>query len=342
MTTIHIIGIGAQTVLGRTAATTATSVGAGLSRLTVHPSVADKSGELVTVAMADFLPEDMPVVDRMVELALPAIHESLAPLARVRLNPETSVPLVLGLPFPRPGLSDTYEQEITKGIVRGLSGLGLIPGARAIAAGHNSGLLAIERAVQMIREGVCSLCLAAAVDSYLSPETLTWLDDTSRLRSSDNPSGFFPGEGAGALLLASDEMLRSLPSFGRVVAAANAQEPALELWERVLEGLPDERTISQTISDLNGQKFRTDEWSSSFNNQHHRFDEELSFLSPAMSFGDVGAASGTIFSAMMMINFELDGSQDLYGFVSTSNPGHSHACALIANEPDEGSEEAVP
>jgi 3-oxoacyl-[acyl-carrier-protein] synthase I len=346
MTTIHIIGIGAQTVLGRTAATTASSVGAGLSRLTVHPTVADKSGELVTVAMADFLPEDMPVVDRMVELALPAIAEAMNPLEHWRSSASLELPLFLGLPAPRPGLPDSFVRDVSRGIVRGLGGMTPISSIQTIPHCHASGLMAIERGIAVMRDGACSMCLAGGVDSYISNDTLRWLDENRVLRSADTPSGFFPGEGAGFCLLVSGDVVGDLPRFGRLHAVSTDREPQneapLELWGRVLDALPPERTIAQTICDINGQRENADAWSRAFVSHQERFDAELSFLSPAMSFGDVGAASGPVFISLLTVDFELDGSPELFGFVSTSTLYGPKAAALISNDFAELDDEGAP
>ena len=363
MKSVDIIGLGAQTVVARTAAAAFASVGAGISRLTCHPIAVDRHGEMIAVAMASYLAEDLPVIDRMIELALPALGQAFSSSGHRRVaSDELMIPLVLGLPSPRPGLQGSYDRAISMGLRHRLGEGSPVSSVQTILGGHTAGSMAIERAFEMIRDGLYPIVLAGGVDSYIDPDTLRWLDESGQLRADHNIDGFFPGEGAGFCLLASEDagtVLDGVTRLGRLVAAATVGEeeeprklsevPPVELigetdgaaprapasideaWERVLGALPSEAVVSLTINDLNGQKQRSDWWSATFMAFHERFASALSFLSPALFMGDVGAASGPIFAAMMTAGFSNMSPRPRWGFLTTSTMSGPRSATLVAS-----------
>lgn len=342
MKDVYIIGLGAQTTVGRTVASTSAAIGASLSRLTVHPKAVDSHGELVTVAMASYLAEDLPVVDRMVELALPAINEALGLLFLHEPVVESAVPLILGLPNERPGHPPTFVRDVTAGIVRGFGRSSKISGVQTVIAGHSAGLIAIEQAIGMIREGQCSICLAGGCDSYIAPDTLRWLDETGRLRSNNNISGFFPGEGAGFCLLASEEIDLAKSPFARVVAIATAgadpgssngaphpKKPS-PAWTLAMESLPEEGEVSQVLCDLNGQKSRADEFRESLMSCIQHFSRDFFFTSPALDWGDVGAASGPLLVGLTISPETSVQPRGPFGLVSTTSDRGPRSALLLS------------
>ena len=60
---------------------------------------------------------------------------------------------------------------------------------------------AIADAIGNLNEKKLDYCLIGGIDSFLEEKTLHWLHNTGRLKTSENPYGFHPGE-AGAFLLA--------------------------------------------------------------------------------------------------------------------------------------------
>lgn len=353
MNDVHIVGIGAHTTVGRTMTTSAAAIGAGLSRLTVHPRVFDSRGEYVTVSMASYVADDLDIVDRMAKLALPAINEALGPLSFHETCQGSTIPLVLGLPRERPGLPNTFVRDITSKIVKHLGPTSTISRVRTILADHSAGLMAIEEAVEMIRGGEHAMCLAGGCDSYITPETLLWLDETGQLRSNDNITGFYPGEGAGFCLLASDEAWRD-SSFARVISMAtvvaqhdssqstphpNEPSPA---WQIVMEDLPDDGDVARVFCDLNGQRSRAEEFSASLRSNIEKFASDFLFTSAAMNWGDVGAASGPLLVGLSIAPEMSTRPRGPFGLVSTSTDNGPLSAMLLAVRPMARSTEEIP
>ena len=65
-------------------------------------------------------------------------------------------------------------------------------------------LLAIDAASRGLTQAPGAYCVVAAVDSYLMPETIEWIESCDQLHGAGNLNnawGFIPGESASALLL---------------------------------------------------------------------------------------------------------------------------------------------
>ncbi len=310
---VHIVGLGAQTVLGRTAPSSATAARAGIGRRGPHPFATDRGGEPVIVSMIGNLHERLPLIDRMRALAYFGIEEALRPLGRLTEAPPP-IPLVLGLPDPAEELGNPPEDEVAaqlRGLFAESSKIGRI---ETVPAGHAAGSMALDRATRLVRDGVSPMCLAGGVDTFMDPPVLRALEEQGRLRTGRSPRGFIPGEGAGFCLLASGRAMSGLSSLGRVVATAAAQEeivvktdsvcPAIALkkiWAEVLKPLPAGEDITQLTSDMNGEPFRENEFQAAFPSSQGYFEGSFSFFAPSAHWGDVGAASGPLFVIMAAV-----------------------------------------
>ena len=179
-----------------------------------------------------------------------------------------------------------------------------------ICIGHAGTISAIERASQMITNDRLARVIILAVDSYLDPITLEWLQDNERLKSPLNPVGVAPGEAAISLLVESLESSKARNSVMRL----RIGKPALGFEKDNLfsgelsQGVGLSKAISSAllsaglalpfpgtvISDMNGEYWRANE----LGNVRVRTQNELSsaanFSYPAMSVGEIGAASGAL------------------------------------------------
>lgn len=344
MKEVYVIGLGAHTSVGRTMASSAAAVGANVGMLKLHPTAVDTHGERVTVAMASYLEKDLPVVDRMIELSVPAIDEALRLLRHVD-SVESAIPLILGLPVERPGLPASFVKDVSSGIVRSSGRGSMLSGVQTVVAGHSAGLIAIEQAIAMIREGKCSVCLAGGCDSYISTETLEWFDSNGWLRSNNTTTGFFPGEGAGVCLIASEESDLARSPLAKVLAVATfpkgrekpsggSRRPHLSAsWEAVLHSLPPEGAVDQLLCDLNTQKARSDEFSFSLTKCIQQFSRDFFYTTPAMSWGDVGAASGPLLIGLTIAPQTSSQPRGPIGLVSTSSENGVRSAALLSVGP---------
>jgi 3-oxoacyl-[acyl-carrier-protein] synthase-1 len=305
-----VIGCGARTSIGLSAPESTAAVRAGISRIGDHPYVVDRVGELMVVARASYLDDEVRGVERFFELGAHAAREALAVLN----GPESEIPpipLLLGLPAERPGFTHDLAAEVARRF-EGLSeGRARISGVQTATIGHSAGTLAIEAACGRIVSDVDDLVLVGGIETYMQPETLEWLDFEGHLHSSSNRWGFIPGEAAGFCLLASAAAIErhGLSKLGQVVGAATAREENLrqsdsvctgdgltEAFRRAAEPLAlSGRKVDQMICDMNGDRYRTDEFGFAITRTAENFVDASEFLTPADCWGDVGAASGPLF-----------------------------------------------
>lgn len=183
-------------------------------------------------------------------------------------------------------------------------------GGAAIAGTDHAGTAsAVQEAERLFSRGQADRVLLLAVDSYLDPLTLQWLDADQRLKTADRPTGLMPGEAAVSLLLESSGSARrrGAPVLARVSAAAVAREPhpltsgetntAIGLTTCLGEALAaaglSGHYTGDIVSDLNGESWRSLEWGTALVRLSDRLESPLLHM-PCVSLGDTGAASGAL------------------------------------------------
>jgi 3-oxoacyl-[acyl-carrier-protein] synthase-1 len=284
-------------------------VRAGVTALGEHPFLIDQAGRPMPGAVDAALDPHEGGPGRLVALAESALREACAPLTGAG-TPRPRLPVFLGLPEVRPGFTDREAEAVRSGLAR-LGGLPVeIAEVRAFAHGHAAGWSALAEAAERMESGSCDACLVGGVDSYFDPETMEWLDANRQLVGTVARSGFVPGEGAGFCLLMTESCRDrlGLPPLAHVRAVALGQEAKLIKSTDVCigEGLtaavrnavaglrsPADR-ISEVLCDINGERYRADEWAFVSLRLSGYFDDPTAYLSPAECWGDVGAATGPL------------------------------------------------
>lgn len=308
---VDIVAIGARTPIGLNAATSAAALRAGIMRVQEHPTLLDRDGEPVNGALDARLDPALDGPLRLCALLEPALREaSLAVVAHGSLR--TALPLFLALPEPRPGFAAEAAAEIRRRLTSAALPVELGP-VTTSTEGHAAGLALLAEAVAQIRRGELELCLLAGVDSYFTPATMSWLDQHRQLAGPRSRSGFVPGEGAGACLLMSPRLSRRLrlPRQGEILATATATETLAIKTEGVSVGagltaaiesalaqLPVDTQIDDIVCDINGERYRSEEWGFVALRAWHGLPDPSAFRSPADTWGDMGAASGPLFLAL--------------------------------------------
>ncbi len=312
-TSVHIVATGARTPLGLHATPSAAAYRAGISGMGTHPFMVDHLGYPAPGALDALLDPALMGPDRLLALAESALRDACAPLydtPRLSLR----VPVLLGLPELRPGFDEQDAEAVRFGLGR-FEGMPLeISEVRTFTAGHAAGLVALAAATEEIRRGAFEACLVGGVDSYFHPDTMEWLDENQQLAGADARSAFVPGEGAGFCLLLAERPSRylGLRVLATVVTVALGNEtkliktPDICLGEGLAETVqgalgrlnPPAEKINDVICDINGERYRGEEWAFVCLKLSQYFDDPTAYRSPADSWGDTGAASGPLFTML--------------------------------------------
>jgi len=340
MKDVVIVGVGAQTAVGLTAASSAAAVRAGVSGFSEDPAELDQFGEPIIEARVPEIEGDPAGTTRSGALASLALREVL----EVKDLPPLT--LFLGLPEPRPGRADDLERALTETLKRDPA----IAAVNPLPAGHASGLLALEAGVKHLLEGRGEFCLIGGVDSYLAPDTLRWLDDNGQLHTVKNAYGFVPGEAAGFCLLATRDAAQRhrLTCRVRVVSVASGRETNVlkstsvcigrgltDVFRKALRGLPSEADrIDRIICDMNGEPYRTDEYGFAGSRLARRFRDVSDFQAPADCWGDVGAASGPLHLALVAAGADRGYARGRHYLLWGSSEGGDRGAAIVQPEPN--------
>ncbi len=309
---VHIVGIGARTPVGQEAATSAAAVRAGIVALGAHPFMVDRTGTLMPGALDAAIDPRIVGAPRMRRLAEAALREACAALNDYA--PRVRAPLYLGLPEMRPGFAEDDAVAVRAGLQQ-ITGLPIeLSEVRLFAEGHAAGLVALTAAVHQLANGASELCLVGGVESYFHPDTMEWLDANRQLAGAVSRSGFIPGEGAGFCVLMTDSACArfGLRPLATVQAVAVGRETKLikttdmcigeGLAATVLQAVgvlrPPQERISQILCDINGERYRGEEWGFVCLRLSHYFDDPTAYTAPAVCWGDMGAASGPLFAML--------------------------------------------
>lgn len=310
---VHIVATGARTPLGLDAASSAAACRAGISAMGEHPFMVDRLGDPMPGALDTKLDPGLMGSQRLLTLAESALREASAPLGELpKLN--LRMPVYLALPELRPGFREQDARWVGAALERVEELPFEISKVNVATQGHAAGLVLLSAATDKIREGSLEACLVGGVDSYFQPETMEWLDENRQLAGADARSAFVPGEGAGFCLLMSDRVsarLRLGPvatvdstAVGTETSLIKAQDICLgkgltATVQRAVLGMavPSE-PISDVICDINGERYRGEEWGFVCLRLSQHFDDPTAYWSPAGSWGDTGAASAPLFAML--------------------------------------------
>jgi 3-oxoacyl-[acyl-carrier-protein] synthase-1 len=199
--------------------------------------------------------------------------------------------------------------------------------------------------MKQIQQGTFEACLVGGVDSYFQPDTMEWLDENRQLAGADARSAFVPGEGAGFCLVMTDQARKrlGLGNLARVLAVAVGSETKLIKTSDICLGagltavvrsavrglgLPSE-TVNAVICDINGERYRGEEWGFTCLRLSRYFDDPTAYWSPADCWGDMGAASGPLFAMLACQAAMRSYSKGPRTMLWASSEGGLRAAALL-------------
>lgn len=310
---VFIISNGARTPVGLQAAPSAAAVRAAISGMREHPLLVDHFGEPVIGAFDRRLDPALRGPDRLLALSALALQEALWPLRDTRAS-SLRLPVYLGLPEVRPGFTSRDIAQVQERITRDVMRLHPDSQVTAFAEGHAAGMISLKKALDQIQCGLCEACLIGGVDSYFHPDTIRWLEENGQLASMNARSAFVPGEGAGFTLLMAEPTARQLGcvASAQLLTVALGQETKLiksldvclgeGLTAAVQAAVSDvdgvHVPISDIVCDINGERYRGEEWGFVCLKLTEYFQAPCEYRSPADCWGDMGAASVPLFAML--------------------------------------------
>ena len=310
MTKVHVVAASARTPVGLTLEASAAAVRARISRVSLHPWIVDRHAEPVRCARDALISVERVGWPRMAALSAAPLRALVASLLAGGRRWPGQVDVWLALPEERPG----FDADDTRALCTALTKITSTEPreAHALAAlswqlagrGHAGALGGVASACRRLATTAPAVCIVAGVDSYLTPQTLGWLDACDQL---GGRSGFHPGEAAGFLALANSAALAAYGwrSLAEVHAAGTAQETRVIKTDAVNRGDGLTAAVREATAalqepadsvycDLNGERYRTEEWGFVALRAPTCCRDATVYEAPASSWGDVGAASGAL------------------------------------------------
>jgi 3-oxoacyl-[acyl-carrier-protein] synthase I len=310
----QIVGLGAATPLGRDVWASAAAARAGVCACSEHPFLVDTAGEPMKIARAAWLDVSLELPARCRALLFAATDEALAAIGGREAWADAKTGLALALPPHRPGRPVDLARLLSESIAARYPGQ--FSTVAVYESGHAAGHLALDAAVRSVTTSSTDAYLVAGVDSYLTAETLEWIEACEQLHGAgalNNAWGFIPGEAAGALLIASERFAERLhlERLGEIAGIGLGRETRLiktdavcigegltQAFRAALATLPHHERIDNVFCDLNGEPYRADEYGFTALRVKERFLAVNDFVAPADCWGDVGAAGALLHVAL--------------------------------------------
>ncbi len=312
-----ICAVGMATAVGDSAAQTASSVQAGISRYQDSP-VINRRFEPMVLAL---IPDDVlpPLHDDLIDEPFTSRQARLLRIGGLALAEVTpslgdpaNTPVLIAAPEPiddrPPPVTDATlgQLRIQSDVAFDLARSAVFPGGRA------SGMEALDAALKLLDQGAADSVLVGGIDTYLDLMLLATLDAEGRVLADGVMDGFAPGEGAGFLLIArpGSQLAGQLPTIAEICPPALAQEPGHRYSDEVYrgEGLAEAATaaletldgdqVRTVISGMNGENLGAKEWGVTSMRNAAAFAENHLFEHPADCFGDTGAAAAPLLIAL--------------------------------------------
>ncbi len=313
-TTYVITGIGAITCVGGNALQTSAAVNAKIIGITEHPiyqckpRYPDEEKPLpLYCARVPFIKESQTGAERLLQIASPALKESIAHAQLDISLISTRVALLVALPA-----LDTVTStwNLTQGFIPALSQRAEIyPVAHTeIATGERTCVFELlVKAQQLMEQDLVDVCIVGGVDSYLFKHRLDELDRIELLRSKKNIDGFIPGEAAAFFIVEKKDFAqqRGIEALANIHRLGKNSEPNTPPTGRKSSGIGLTKAVQESaaglglpfktiFSDLNGESYRAFEWGILQVRLATLLHPKFNLMHPAECYGDVGAASGAL------------------------------------------------
>lgn len=224
-----------------------------------------------------------------------------------------------------------------------------------VKGGHAAGVQALHSAslaLQRDHTDTTKFAIVLAVDSWLHPDALQWLEKEDLLHNAGsiykgvrnpNPYGRVPGEAAAAVMLC-----LTGHAWCKIKGAGAVEEPILRTDTRPCVGLGWTKaandaiaTLSKTekithiISDLNGEPYRADQFGFTVLRISDRLESNWERHTPALVTGDVGSATALVqvaLSANLLRQQAKEHTRQTHLLLSSSDD-HLRAALVLGTTP---------
>lgn len=300
---LSILGTGMVSAVGLTAPATCAAIRARLSNPR-ETRCRDAHDEWIT---AHQVPFEAPRrgVDRLVRMAVAAVHECLA-AAGATAGP--CLPMLLCVAEPgRPGRAHDLEDRLPHDIA---AACGDAPGVAPamLCHGRTGVAVALRHARERLYGEGVERVLVVATDSLVTRRTLAHYERQHRLVTRGNSNGFVAGEAACAFLVGRptgrDDLLCTGLGFAVERAHIESGEPLradglVQAHRAALEeaGLTMDE-VDYRVCDLSGEHYHFKESHFAFTRLRRQPEREAELWHPAQSTGACGAALGGVCLAL--------------------------------------------
>ncbi|WP_413531435.1 hypothetical protein [Rahnella inusitata] len=301
---VGIIAAGCSFPSGPTLALADIAVRTQFSLTRQHPFVVDRCDKPVK---ASYFPQHELTFDisRWQVIADNAVEDALLSAGEYAALP-SRLWLILP-PAERPGVPLTLASALTASISLRLPDCLQIVVLRGGHAEAGNAILQIRQL--QTQDRALTIDIVVAVESWLPPETLMWLEDQHLLHNShsfykgearSNPYGRIPSEGAAVLILVQE---KSLPCWCHLQGISTGQErvlrdddqPCLALGlsgaAQAAIKLANTNAVSHLFTDVNGEIYRFDEYGFTLSRLSGVLRDNFQRVAPVLASGDLGCAS---------------------------------------------------
>lgn len=296
MPPVALESIGAFTSAGPSTAQTMAALCLGVKLFEEMP-VHDARGEPVVGALSALPLGDAHEADRLVTLAALALEECGA------ARPDDRLPVLLCAPEPSAALP--APDDVLRALLAAPPVAVDARGSRVFAGGRTAFHAAFREALRLLGAAEARACYVGGVDSFVDRFPLDTALRAGRIKTSDQPEGFVPGEGAVFLRIAarpSGDVLATIAGFGLADEQVGRGSPDADHGGRLAaaarmalaEARADMEAVGLVVHDASGPRPGFREAALALARLRPRPDPAPAVWTPATVAGELGAAYGPL------------------------------------------------
>jgi 3-oxoacyl-[acyl-carrier-protein] synthase-1 len=350
-TRLMLLGFGAVTAVGLTAAQTCAAIRAAITGFEDsgffhhHPESIPLIAAQVPLGPP---PEVDETFDRLVRLAAAAIRGCLDDSG---VDPrQTALLLNWREPFREDSDLDGKDVALLAAIEETLE-VRFHAASRVIREGKAGAFRGLQESSALLTAGVVSACVTGGVDSYLNADDVIRFESLYRIKREGVVRGFIPGEGAAFVAVAAPGRFSNptARARGEILGVGLATEdpsvtvlsdghPTGKGLQRALEatirdGVIAESRIEFRVSDQNGENYHSIESTLALSRFYRTHREECQLWLPAASVGEIGAAVGPLLVMMASIAMEKGYAPGALAMCEASSDEGLRAGCLVGPAP---------